>query len=271
MTASLKLPLLTLAALGAVIATPALAHRAWMIPSATVLSGDDPWVEVDAAISNDLFFPDHRPMAVAAIVITAPDGSKAQAENAVTGKYRSTFDVHLQTPGTYKMATASDSLNASYKLNGETKRWRGSKEDFATQIPAGAQDLKVSQGQNRNEIFVTRGAPTRTVLQPTNSGLELSPVTHPNDLFAGEAAEFKLLLDGKPASNVDVTVVPGASRYRDTSGEMKLKTDAAGAFKVTWPEAGMYWMNASVRDDKATVANATRNASYTATFEVLKP
>lgn len=39
-----------------VLPTIAEAHRAWMLPSATVLSGDDPWVTVDAAISNDLFY-----------------------------------------------------------------------------------------------------------------------------------------------------------------------------------------------------------------------
>ena len=32
------------------------AHRAWMLPSATVLSGNEPWVTVDAAVSNDLFY-----------------------------------------------------------------------------------------------------------------------------------------------------------------------------------------------------------------------
>lgn len=34
----------------------AQAHRAWLLPSATVLSGKDVWVTVDAAVSNDLFF-----------------------------------------------------------------------------------------------------------------------------------------------------------------------------------------------------------------------
>jgi hypothetical protein len=37
------------------LAVPAQAHRAWLLPSATVLSGTDAWVTVDAAISNDLF------------------------------------------------------------------------------------------------------------------------------------------------------------------------------------------------------------------------
>ena len=51
-------PLLALAAL-ITLTSPALAHRFWILPSATVLSGDEPWVTFDAAVSNNLFFADH--------------------------------------------------------------------------------------------------------------------------------------------------------------------------------------------------------------------
>ena len=43
----------------------AQAHRVWMLPSATVLSGDDVWVTVDAAVSNDLFYFEHFPLQIA--------------------------------------------------------------------------------------------------------------------------------------------------------------------------------------------------------------
>jgi uncharacterized GH25 family protein len=45
----------------------AQAHRSWMLPSATVLSGDDVWVTVDAAVSNDLFYFEHFPLRIANI------------------------------------------------------------------------------------------------------------------------------------------------------------------------------------------------------------
>jgi type IV secretory pathway VirJ component len=38
------------------------AHRGWIVPSATVLSGDGAWVTLDAAVSNELFYADHNPM-----------------------------------------------------------------------------------------------------------------------------------------------------------------------------------------------------------------
>jgi uncharacterized GH25 family protein len=255
----------------AVLALPAAAHahRQWMVPSSTVLSGTDAWVTVDAAVSNTLFYPDHVPMRLNGMQVIGPDGAAAQPENPSTGKFRSTFDVHLTKAGTYKIATVNDMLMASWKEGAETKRWRGGKAELATAVPKGAQELKVTSNQRRLETFVTLGAPSEGALKPTGRGLELVPVTHPNDLVLGEAATFKLLLDGKPAAGVDVEVVPGAARYRKAPGEIKVKTGADGAFKVTWPEAGMYWMEASVRGGVGEVPGSERNAAYVATFEVL--
>ncbi len=247
----------------------ALAHRAWLLPSATVLSGEDPWVTVDAAISNDLFYFEHHPMRLDNLVITAPDGSKIDAQNSNTGKYRSTFDVNLKQPGTYRMAVVNDGLFASYKLNGENKRRRGSASKLKDEIPADATDVKLTQSSSRNEIFVTSGKPSEDNLAASGKGLELLFDTHPNDLFANEEAKFRLVLDGAPVKGVEVEIVPGGNRYRDKLNDAKVTTGEDGNFSITWPTPGMYWIEASVRDEKATVEGAQRRASYVATFEVL--
>lgn len=260
------------AALALAICVPlsANAHRTWMLPSATVLSGNDPWVTVDAAVSNDLFYFEHFPLRLDGLQVTAPDGSVAKPENAASGKYRSTFDVHLSQPGTYKLAILNQGLFASYKEDGKTKRWRGTAEALAKEVPANAQDLVVSQSQGRIETFVTAGKPTRKVLAVTGVGLELDPLTHPNDLVAGDAANFRLLLDGKPAAGVKVAVVPGGIRYRDKLNELSFTTDQDGKFSITWSTPGMYWLEAAVKDAKTSVKQASeRRANYVATFEVL--
>ena len=51
----LKLALLAAAAV-TMLSASAQAHRTWLLPSATVLSGKAPWVTVDAAVSKDLFY-----------------------------------------------------------------------------------------------------------------------------------------------------------------------------------------------------------------------
>jgi uncharacterized GH25 family protein len=265
----------------------AQAHRSWMLPSATVLSGDDVWVTVDAAVSNDLFYFEHFPLRIANIgappetlgarggrpgtlMISAPDGSTVEPQNGSIGRYRSTFDVPLKQKGTYKLAVVNDGVFASFREGGKTRRWRGTADEFAKEVPPNAEDLRASYLQSRMEVFVTAGKPTVDMLKTNGKGLELSPITHPNDLVAGSDASFRMMLDGKPAANLKVTVIPGGNRYRDRLGEMTFTTDAEGKFSVKWPEPGMYWMEAMVRDENSPVKDVKqRRAGYIATLEVL--
>jgi hypothetical protein len=280
------------------IATPALAHRQWLLPSATIFSGADDTVTVDAAASNDLFFPDHRPASLAAIKVWAPDGTPGQIENGATGSVRSTFDVRLNKPGTWKIGTETAGVMGSFKLNGEEVRVGGRpggpppggapagtpprpqgagaparpRMVSADNIPAEATDVKLVQISGRNEIYVTAGAPTATVFQPTGKGLEMVPITHPAELVAGEPARFRFLVDGKPGAGLKLSVLPGGKRYRDGDGLVEVTTGADGVATVTWPTPGMYWLNATLADDKGDGARITgRRMSYTTTLEVMAP
>ncbi len=258
------------AALTVLWAPTAHSHLMWIFPSATVLSGQDPWVTVDGAVSNELFYPDHQPLRMDGVKVTGPDGAAVAAENVMTGKYRSTFDIHLTKPGTYKISNGGGAsmLGASWKVGGETKRWRGSQAELAAAIPKDATDVRIMQNSRRGETFVTRGAPNLVALAPTGQGLELEPITHPNDLVVSEKARFRFLMDGKPAPGLEITVAEGGSRYRP-SKDFKVTTSADGVAEITWREAGMYWIEASVRGGKSEIPNAERSAGYTATFEVL--
>jgi uncharacterized GH25 family protein len=263
--------------LGLAVAIPqaALAHRAWLLPSATVLSGEDPWVTVDAAISNDLFYFEHHPLRLDGLQVVGPDAAAVTPENSSTGRYRSTFDVRLSRAGTYRIAVVGDMLLASYKLEGETKRLRGDAASIRKELPADARGVQVTRNQSRVEAFVTVGKPTDEVLKAVGSGLEMVPVTHPNDLFVGDVARFRFLLDGKPAAGVEVSVIPGGIRYRDQLAEMKLVTDAAGIVGIDWPNPGMYWLSASTGAGRGNAGPAgtfekpARRTVYSATLEVL--
>ena len=273
------------------------AHRAWLVPATTNFSGEDPWVAVDAAVSNDLFYPDHRPMNLDSVTAIAPDGAKLPIENGAKARYRSTFDVHLTQPGTTRIFVLNNNVGGTYVVDGKTYRLGAPRGGMGgggqgpgpapaggpggnrplqgvadpSQIPAGATDIKLVQSTSRNETFVTRGAPTP--LKPTGVGLELAETSvHPTDLVADEPATFKLLLDGKPAAGVEVTVVAAGQRFAaNVPADIKATTDAEGAFTVKWPTAGFYWLNATAQGAPGSIPHATRRASYTATLEVQKP
>ena len=254
----------------AVLAAPisASAHRAWLVPTSTVLSGADAWVGFDAGMSNGVFIADHAAMRLDGLTITAPDGSTVAPENLTQGRYRSTFDAHLTQQGTYRVANVMGGVVASYKIDGQTRRWRGPQAEMAANIPAGATDVTATRSDSRVETYVTLGAPTETVFEASGKGLELQPVTHPNDLVAGEEATFRLLRDGRPAADMDVTIARGGSRYRNAIEDVTVHTDADGRFSYTWPEAGMYWMNASVRTP-AQGDQLASSAQYNGVVEVL--
>lgn len=122
----------------------------------------------------------------------------------------------------------------------------------------------------RIETFVTLGSPTTTVFASEGTGLELKPVTHPNDVYAGEEVSFQLLLDGKPAEGIEVDIIRGSDRYRNSEDGLKLTTDATGTITFTPTEAGAYWLSAGsegkgMLDGKEIPVRS----SYVFTFEAL--
>lgn len=286
---------LSLIALMACLSLPAQAHRSWMLPSATILAGDTPWITVDAAVSNDIFYFEHFPLQIegvgeplvrmgadgkpmpqrprAKLQVLRPDGSSAEPKYGNTGRYRSTFDVELDQKGTWKLAIANQGLFASYQLDGERKRVSGTEAEIKKALPKKAENLEVISNTSRMEVFVTAGAPTDELLMPTGKGLELLPQTHPNDLVQGETARFVFVLDGQPAAGVKVTLIPEGIRYRDNLEESELVTNAQGEIQIDWPRPGMYWLqatsNRAVTDPKSFATQ--RRDSYTATLEVMAP
>ncbi|WEK42589.1 MAG: DUF4198 domain-containing protein [Candidatus Sphingomonas colombiensis] len=271
-----------LLAAAALLSVPAglSAHRMWLLPSGTVFSGTDSWVTVDSAVSNDLFYADHQPGRLEQMKVWQPDGAAGEIQNGSTGRYRSVFDVKLDKPGTWKIGSEMSGFSGTFKADGVEKRIgrRGPPQPGApapltiADIPANATEVKVSETLSRNEIFVTAGEPTTTVFKPTGKGLEFAPITHPDELVAGEPARFRFLIDGKPAPGLKVTVIPGGKRYRNAEGAVEVTTANDGIATVNWPTAGMYWLNATATDAKASNPKATeRRMSYTTTVEVMTP
>lgn len=260
-----KVPILLLAVVPAV----SEAARAWLLPSQTVLARSGGWVAFDAAMADDLFSVNQAAMQIDPLVITGPDGKSVPPQNVVKSRSRATFDAELRQPGSYRIAVADNTVMARWEEDDKPKRWRGAAADMAANIPAGAAKLDVEEMQRRVETFITVGAPTE-LKASTGYGLHLLPLQHPNDLYAREATKFRVLLDGKPAAGLPVEIIAGGTRYRDSPEEMRFTTDAQGEFSVTWPAPGMYWLDMSVADEKASVPQVRkRRATYNATLEVL--
>ncbi|TWT78815.1 Nickel uptake substrate-specific transmembrane region [Planctomycetes bacterium CA13] len=246
------------------------AHKVWLRPSQTTLSGSEPWVTVDAAVSNDLFFFNHFPLKLDGLQIIAPNGNEVETQNQSVGKYRSVFDLPLTQQGTYRIAVVNHGVFASWEQSGERKRFRGTSESLQHEIPSDATHVQVTESVGRVETFVTNGEPSNESIQPTGKGVELFPLTHPNDLYTGEKSGFRFVVNGKPMQGLEITIIRGGTRYRDTQEEMQFTTDENGEFTVQWTEPGMYWLETRTEDNETKIPDAqTRRLSYAATLEVL--
>src|SRR6478752_3062185 len=170
----------------AVVPATGFAARAWLLPSQSIVARSGGWVTFDAANSDDLFSFNQGAMPVDSLVVSGGDGATVTPQNVARGKTRSSFDLELRAPGTYRVAIAGDLVMARWEEDGKPKRWRGTPAEMAANIPANAAKLEVEQMQRRVETFVTVGSPTD--VKSIGTGLELVPTRHPNDLYAGEAA-----------------------------------------------------------------------------------
>lgn len=253
------------------------AHRSFLLPATTLVDGKEAWVTVDAAIGENAFEFDANPLKLDGLVITGPDGQTLAPAQTWTGKRRSVFDVRLPQPGSYRIAVLGETAQASYQWQGESKRWRGHPSALAQEIPAGASDLVVTRTLSRVETIVSAGQAGGAALKPVGRGLEIQPLSAPDAYRAGEAARFRVLLDGQPLAGLKVAVVPGNVRFRGVLREVTATSDAQGEFSVIWPFAEMYWLSASypprppLVEGQARPAPAAQRWTYAGTVEVQAP
>ncbi len=260
-----------------VVSLNAQAHKPYILPSTTEVEparDGSAWVTFDAAVAENLFTIDFT-LKLDGLQITAPDGSALQPQNLNNGKLRTTFDLQLPKPGTYKVALVNAAVMGSYKdKEGNMKRFRATEETLSKEVPADATDVKISRQESRLETFVSTGKPDMNVFKPTGKGLELVPVTNPTELHSGDKVTWRFLIDGKPAANQGVSLIPGGVRYRGTLGEIRKNTDANGELTFELPAAGMYmvsssWPAATPSKPGQPPQMPARRASYAATIEIL--
>jgi uncharacterized GH25 family protein len=260
-----------LVAATALLPLAASAHMTWLMPNATVVTNRDGSVSIDAAVSEDLFIFE-RALKLEDLRITGPAGAKLEAKNRLAAKNHESFDLDLPGNGTYRISNVGTSLMGAYKAGTETKRFRATADTLAKELPADAEVLSLARTVARQQTFVSREEAGDAKFTPEGDGLELLPLTQVTDLSTGDSSRVRLLLDGKPLANTDVTLRPGGNRYRYKTGEITLKTDAQGELTIKWTEAGQWWLGANYGDRRAqggTRDKPLERAALSVTFEVL--
>lgn len=238
----------------------ALAHSPYLKPNVFDATGRD-HVTVEAAFTEDIF---------AAEVVMRSDFFHVIGPNGVTPITNVTY---LRDMAVFEAATPVDGtwrLSSGPRIGRNAQMYRTASGDWKMvgeeddAPPADAPRVDV-QSITVAEAYVTRGAPDQAALAPKGQGLELQPLTHPNDIVAGEDAGFQILFDGRPLAGATVTVFREAGRHDGRKIAAELTTDAEGRFTVNAPDPGGYMTQVRHRTEAPAGSNPPYR-SYTHTL-----
>ena len=251
------------------LAEAALAHNVWIRPSSTQLSGDKDYVTIDGGGADFPFDVNHRGRPADGLHAYDPRGKEIEKENLMVGKLRTSYDAKLTQQGTHRFTDELHFIQFNYDDGGKSVRWRGSPEKYQKETPmADKKREKYKQLTLNTETFVTLGEPTADAIKPSAKGLDLEYLTHPNELYAGETAKFRVVYDGKPLANARVRLAKDGMRYR-THDFIEMKSDKDGKLTIDWPGPGMYWISAEHEVPSELVKDAPHTFEYVAGLEVL--
>lgn len=259
-----------LAAVLAVLAMPAAAHTPYFAP-ATFQVQPGATITLDASFSEAFFVPEAA-FDDSHFMITGPDGRQFAPERVVPLNTRVVVEHALpkDAKGTYRFSTG-ERLGAVFRT-WEIDGRKVSSRDAAEPVPAGAKVISNFQSRIRAETYLTVGAPDRGALRPYGNGLELVPITHPDDLYSNEPVEFELRFDGKPLTDAPVQISEAVWTSDRKPREVELRSDARGHVRWEQPASGT-WL-ALARHRSAAPAGAAApeySNSYSLVFHVLNP
>lgn len=244
-----------------------LAHTPYLAPADfSVRQGGS--VSLDAAFA-ERFFVAQTAFNDSQFAVVGPDGKRATLDNVQYLRTRTVAEHKLTAKGTYRFSTGPrlGAIFRTWEQDGKRK----SSRDRSAPLPAGAKLVSEFQSLTLAETYVTVAAPDRVALQPYGHGLELVPITHPNDLYVGEAFVLLVQYEGKPLADQKVDIseaVWSADRKPET---ITLLTDAQGRVSVNLQRAGTWLALTRYRSNAPEGAAAAQYSnSYTLSFNVLE-
>lgn len=231
----------------------------------TYLQPDNFWPEdsdvaVEGAFANQFFTP-----AVAIppqLAVTDPAGDDQPFRSVAIVGTATRLESELPVGGTYRISTG-EQLGRVTSLVGVDGQWRPLAQGETP--PEGAPTTTI-QTVTLSDLYVTRGTPTRTVVDRTIGRLAIRALTHPNQVLATSGLEIEVLFDGAPLSNSAVVLY--AAGDPDTKVDRFFVTGADGRTRIALDAPGRYVVAARHRADAPAGSEANiRSYTTTLTFE----
>lgn len=274
------------------LAGTALAHSPYVKPVTFAPSRDQ--LTVEAAMTSEVYYVAEFPIRGAKFSVVSPSGAVIPLDKITTLANYAALDVPTPDAGTYRIAaeTSGGRVQKLAFVNGEWRPVRAappagtpsatsgatapprpaqaSRAVDEASLPPGTEIIEITN-RGRIETFVTKGAPSGTALKTAGTGLELRPITHPNEIFVDEGFEFEMLVDGAPAEGLEIEVFKDGNAYAEKKIAAEVKSGAGGKVALKFDEPGVYTLGTRwPAEGPASPSErpAEKRYSYVLTFEV---
>lgn len=248
------------AALLIAAAGPASAYTAYILPQN--FNPNDGNAAIQAAYANTFFTP-----AVglpADMKLHYPDGFEGGFSRVAVAGSATELSDDLPQWGTYRVTTGELS-GAVTTLVGADGTWRPLQQG---EVPAEGVETSTIQTITLADAYVSRGAPTRNVIDRAQGTLALAPITHPNEVLVANGFQVELRFNGQPFPNMPIVLYEAGDI--DTDQSAFFVTDASGRATITFAQPGQYVI--AVRHRAAAPEGAgvdVRSYVTTLTFNVI--
>ncbi|MFA7555642.1 MAG: DUF4198 domain-containing protein [Spongiibacteraceae bacterium] len=232
------------------VATPpvVMAHTPYIVP-ATFEPLRGGIVTLDAAFAEKFFVPEIA-ISDAEFYVVNPDGKKSKVDSLYALASRVVLEHKLEQDGTYRFSTGlrTGRIFRVYEQDGKRKSLMNTKD----KLPAGAILVEHFQTLTRSDTFVSKGAPNKKALDAERKGLELVPITHPNELFVGDEFAFAALFNGKPLNKAEVDVYLAKYQFDMGKAQFTVRADSSkkdGKLSFIPKQPGVYLLRVRHRTD----------------------
>ena len=240
------------------------AHTPYLLPSAFEPVIND-LITLDASFAERFFVPEVVFDGGQFEVIT-PGGLVVAPDTEVALKTRNVLEHVLTDEGTYRFSTGKrlGGVFTVYEKGGERHTAHGK----SAEIPKDAKVVEQYQSLTLAETYVTKGGPTDKALRPRKIGLEIAALTHPNDVFAGDKADFRVLFNGKPLPKATIDIYLAADQFSLDKANFSLSSAGDGKFSFLPEQHGVYLMRVRHRAPAPPEADAPEiSHTYTLVIE----
>lgn len=252
---------LSMALFGSLLCQGVSAHTPYLAPTSF-----DPvmgkMITLDASFAEQFFIPEAA-FGNSEFVVTGPDGKQQAPDSLHQLKTRTVVEHELKEEGTYHISTGPR-MGATfliYEQDGEEKRSMNPTEP----LPDNAQVKMHFQSVTQADTYVSQKKISKKAIKVGPSGLQIKPITHPNELFAGEDIKLQVVFEGKSLAGTELVVYP--AKGADEVEAIKVTTDKKGRAKLQL-EAGKYLLRARHRAPAPEGADVP-TYSHTTTLSVL--